>query len=377
MICVIKIKQFRQILIELFLVFLIFLAIFLFFPRVIFAKVAINEFSSYGSSDWVEIYRTKTENLSLYYLEDNVGNTKQLSSVDCSGDFCVVDWYNKLNRAGDIVKLFLAGYPSPEDKVTYGDIKDSVVVAPGDGQSVGRNTDGGSNWVIFSTITRGSTNNIGTSAPINISTPTPISTPTFKPPTPTPKLAATYKINEVKDEDGNVLSSVKVYIDGVYLHHHAPEVLTFCDGCQCDTYVDCGYGEHIIMLEKSGFGNWSEVVVTNAGYYKEVNPVMSLSDSVLPTSTPTPIATSTLTPTLTSIPTLKAVAVSATFSGEILGNQSSGSGNFYALETTASADLEENLKDGSLSFLPKVILVLGMVSLLSGGLWLWYNSKYR
>ena len=113
------------------------------------------------------------------------------------------------------------------------------------------------------------------------------------------------------------------------------------------------------------------MVIVNAGYYKEVNPVMSLSDSVLPTSTFTPTSTPTLTPTL------KAVAVSATFSGEILGNQSSESGSFYALETTPSADLEERPKeDISLSFLPKVILVSGMIFLLSGGLWLWYNLRH-
>ncbi len=101
------------------------------------------------------------------------------------------------------------------------------------------------------------------------------------------------------------------------------------------------------------------------------------SKPLTPTSTKTPTPTSTVTPkTTTPTLTLKAVSISATLSGEILGNQSSESGGFYPLETTQSADLEEELEDSSLDFLPKVFLVVGLVLLLVAGFWVWYNLKH-
>ena len=54
-------------------------------------------------------------------------------------------------------------------------------------------------------------------------------------PTPSPEPAkATYQINEVKNEKGEVLSSVKIYVDDQYVHHYAPEVLEFGDDYYCD-----------------------------------------------------------------------------------------------------------------------------------------------
>ena len=374
MIRVIEAKQLWQTLIRLFLVFLISLAIFLFFPRIVFAKVVINEFQI-KPDQWIELYNKGEDSIDIsgWIIDDDGGTEKYIisSGIMLPSKRCMSFSGGKFNwntTSEDTVRLLDSNFNLKEEYIYSS--------TPGEGISIGRVIDGEGDLVVLVSSSRDKFNTTGESCLALTITPTPIptSTPTSKSPTPTPKSAATYKINEVKSEDGEVLSSVKVYLDGIYIHHYAPEVLTFCDGCQCDTDVDCGYGEHIIRLEKSGFDNCNEEIMVNAGYYKEANPVMNLSDSVLLTSTSTPIPTST--PTL-PIPTLKAVAVLATFSGEILGNQSSESGNFYALETTPSANLEKKLEeDVSLSFLPKVILLIGMVFLLSGGLWLWYNLKH-
>lgn len=119
--------------------------------------------------------------------------------------------------------------------------------------------------------------------------------------------SATYKINEVKNESGSVLSSVKIYVDDVYVHHYAPETLTFCEDCTCDTYVDCGFGDHTISLQKTGYQEWSESETINVGESYEVNPIMLV---VMPTLTATP--TLTPTPTSTPIPTIAGPTPTAT-----------------------------------------------------------------
>lgn len=126
-------------------------------------------------------------------------------------------------------------------------------------------------------------------------TPTPSST---KMPTPSPGPAkATYQINEVKNEKGETLSSVKIYVDDQYIHHYAPEVLEFCNNCYCDNdkKVACGFGEHSIRLEKNGYQDWEETKVVRAGDSYPVNPVMKLLPS--PTLTPKATLFSSLSPT--------------------------------------------------------------------------------
>ncbi|MBP8591599.1 lamin tail domain-containing protein [Candidatus Shapirobacteria bacterium] len=135
-------------------------------------------------------------------------------------------------------------------------------------------------------------------------TPTVITTavPTVTKPTPTFALTlapakATYQINEVKNEKGEVLSSVKIYVDDQYIHHYAPEVLEFCNSCYCDDdkKVACGFGEHVIRLEKNGYQDWEETKVVKAGDSYPVNPVMKLLLS--PTSTHKAVPVSSLSPT--------------------------------------------------------------------------------
>jgi hypothetical protein len=80
---------------------------------------------------------------------------------------------------------------------------------------------------------------------------------------------ATCQIKEVKNQNGEVLSSVKIYVDGVYTHHYAPESLSFCPDCP-----DGNFGSHIIKLEKNGYQDWIETKDFLSGNNYEINAVM-------------------------------------------------------------------------------------------------------
>lgn len=333
------------------------LFIFLFFfPSFCFAQVFINEFNSYGSSDWVEIYRTSSENLSLYFLEDETGNEKQLSWDNCNGKFCTVDWDNKLNNSGDIIKLFLVSNPSPVDQIAYGD-KGNDSTAPQIGQSAGRSTDGARDWIIFSVSSKGSENGTGTPASPESSSFSPNPSPA----NPTPSPQTTYKINEVKDEAGNILNNVEIYIDEVYVHHYAPETITFCDGCQCDTYTNCGFGEHTIKLEKTGYQTWTEGKTISTGNNYEVNPVMS----VLTSTSPSPVVSLKPSPVVKLTPSKAPSVNEATnsqernLSGEILGAEESPEASQKPKELS-----ENQTSSGLLSKLPFFLIPLGAILVL-------------
>lgn len=219
-----------------------------------------------------------------------------------------------------------------------------------------------------------------TLAPTPTSSPTPTPpTPTSKPLTPTPKPTATYKINEVKDEDGEILNNVKIYVDDIYLHHYAPEVLIFCDGCQCDSYVDCGFGQHTIKLKKTGYNDWNEMKIINAGDFYEVYPVMSFSQSN-PSPTPTPtIKLTTPTPTLKIVPapTKKPAVKTASDSGEVLGEEESSPAAFYPWEATEEEKInQESTPSAKNKLLPKIFLGAGFSFLFGVAFWLWYNFYY-
>ena len=235
------------------------------------------------------------------------------------------------------------------------------------------------NWSNTVSITIAKSSPSPTSSPTMNPTPspTPTLTPTSKPPTPTPKPTATYKINEVKDEDGEVLrSSVKVYVDGVYIHHYAPEVLTFCDGCQCDGYVACGFGQHTIKLEKTGYEDWSKEITINSNTSDEVSPVMVFLESS-PTSTPTPkILTPTPSQKISPTPTPKKSNQTATTSGEVLGEEVATFSAFYPYEATGEPEENEATPSVRNKIIPKIFLVGGLVLLFTSACWLWYTFKY-
>ena len=312
---------------------LITTSLLFFSPKPCFAEIYINEFSSSGSNDWVEFYRTGNESIALYEIKDEIEQTKPLAPAICVGSYCTIDWDN-LNQGGDIIKLFLISNPGDlVDQVAYGDSGDDVN-APGSGQSAGRTPDGSDNFIVFDTPSQGSANPVfptatPTSEPIATFTPTPSPTPSLTA-TPTSRPdSATYQINEVKDESDVSLNSVKVYVDDIYIHHYVPETLTFCDDCYCDDdeQVSCSFGEHVIRLEKSGYQDWNQTKTISAGDNYEVDPVMEEIGSAA-TSTPTPKPTATPTKKLTPTPTPKLSPTptptpekEATVSGKILGEE--------------------------------------------------------
>jgi len=347
------------------------MAIFLFWPESVLARVVINEFSSSSSNDWVELYSDEDIDISGWILRDSASSIvkaiPKYTLIGPSGSvpkYYVIDASNRLNIDTDKIILLKFDDSTIVDQVFYGG--EGEVCAPIGNQTIGRFPDGTGNFVRFSVATDWRENN----APQD-PCPTPTPTPTPSPilttsPTPSPT-TATYKINEVKDEDGNILSSVKVYVDDVYVHHYAPEVLAFCNGCQCDTYVNCGFGEHTIKLEKSNFANWSETKTISAGDTYEVNPVMNQTNSdSSPTYSPTPSPSSTTSPKPIEV-------IGATLLGKILGEEGTSPAGFYPWEATEESKSQEATRAPKAKFISKLFLGLGLVFLFVSGVYLWYN----
>ena len=184
-------------------------------------------------------------------------------------------------------------------------------------------------------------------------------------PSPSPEISsAFYKINQPKDEEGNDISSVKVYVDNIYVHHYAPEELEFCDGCSCDGYVACGFGKHKISLQKNSYQEWSEEREINREGDYQVNPVLAKQteeESETEESNPSPSTSPLLTtPSLTTSSLEEEETVGtgeggkeemgADFTGEVLGEE----------EKKEKEEKEE--KKFKLS-LPLVIILTGLLFL--------------
>lgn len=380
--------------------FVLVLVVSLFSSTEVSAQVVINEFSSdtagtTADPDWIELYNNSDAavDLSQFRMEDyGVTNTKALSDAIGAKGFAVVEWSNKLNKTGDEISLIKISDGSLVDKVGYGD-KGTNASAPGPGQSAGRQNDGDSNWLIFNSPTKGQSNGGGQSTPTIPPSPTPTMEPTSATPTSTssPSPTAVYKINEAKDGSGNILTSVKVYVDGAYIHHYAPETLTFCDGCKCDTEVSCGFGSHTMTLGKSGYQNWNETKTFNLGDFYEVNPVMNLASqtpSPTPTRSPTDSSLKSTAPSAGGTATPKALLNQPTafkkLPGEILGEEKETT---VSGEATSSAEIltvfqltpTGSLKDGvnGQENKPQLFLILGGISLLAGGTILAWRKKER
>jgi len=186
----------------------------------------------------------------------------------------------------------------------------------------------------------------------------------------------------LENEDGDILSSVKIYIDGVYIHHYAPETITFCSGCKCDTYVDCGFGQHTFRLEKTGYNNWEKTEMINAAGSYEVNPVMTKTSA-----TPAPTSTPTLTPSPTPVPTAKPltptptpkVTPTPTPNPEVLGEEATGSGLYLLDEGTPSATPTSFAKDASSkkNFLPLTAIGLGVVLVFASLATFFFSSRQK
>lgn len=156
--------------------------------------VVINEFYV-ATPDWIEFYVFGEVDLASYRVEDEAGNSKNLNETTCVGNYCVLEWSNRLNVDPDtIINLIDESTGHPVNTVSYGD--DADVLAPGDNQTAGRIVDGVGEWVIFDDITKGMSNNDSkvfiTPTPSPTPTPTPTRTPTpTKTPTPEPEATNT------------------------------------------------------------------------------------------------------------------------------------------------------------------------------------------
>ena len=81
------------------------------FAHPVSAQVVINEFYSYGDTDWVEIYNTGDESIDLssYILHDNLGpdsnNKRTFSCILSAHGFTIMPWSDRLNNGGDIIYL--------------------------------------------------------------------------------------------------------------------------------------------------------------------------------------------------------------------------------------------------------------------------------
>lgn len=130
--------------------------------------VVINEFSSFGNADWVELYNTTASSVLLtgWTVKDEAGPGVALSGTVAAHGFFVVELGGALGDTGDTI------YLSDEtdavmESASYGDV--GGVAAPATGQSTARGSDGGVVWVP-GVPTKGQTN-----APTDI---TPPGTPT-------------------------------------------------------------------------------------------------------------------------------------------------------------------------------------------------------
>jgi len=157
-------------------------------PAPVSAQVVVNEFSSGSTNDWVELYyvSTATESASLagYSIQDSGSYNNDLSGEIDPNGFVVFEVGNRLNKAGDIIKLVdPLGVVS---EVSYGD-KGGVCVAES-GESIGRSTDGTGGFVKFASPTKSLANTSQESECV-VATPEPTveSTPT---PTPLPSVTA-------------------------------------------------------------------------------------------------------------------------------------------------------------------------------------------
>jgi hypothetical protein len=172
--------------------FVCFFLTFLFFvPLQAFAKVWINEFSSNGSNDWIELYND--DDASVQLEDFRIRDSSATNKLDLTGQitgkgFAVFDWGTKLNNDGDAIRLLLRNDESLVDQVVYGGTRE--IDAPASGQTAGRQPNGGAAWVLFATGSKGSSNAeapvapTATQVPVNTPTPTREPTPT-KIPTPT------------------------------------------------------------------------------------------------------------------------------------------------------------------------------------------------
>lgn len=166
------------------LVLILTVSLALFWVKPAYAAIKINEFSSAGNPEWVELYNTGTEEVNLngwmVLFHDNPTTSQKiiLGSNDkiLSGSFKIVerDYTNTvawLNDSGDAI-ILKDSNGDEQDSVRYGNATGSNVAAPSSGQSAGRSPDATGGWIIFSSPTKGASNNTSSASPSPSPSPT-------------------------------------------------------------------------------------------------------------------------------------------------------------------------------------------------------------
>lgn len=259
------------------------------------AQIFINEIlpnPSEGNNEWVELYNNSSEavDVSAWILVDAAGHQwglTEVGSVAASG-YAIFTYFGDgwLNNGGD--SLFLKNGDALIDSYTY-------TISISEDVSFGRYPDGASDWQVLNMVSPGEANAFFLPSTTPLPSLVPILTLVATPVTENGKC----RIGEVKNQMGETLSSVKIYIDDVYISHYAPEEIIFCSGCKCSE-TDCDFGNHKIKLTKAGYLDWSENRTINSGDNLEINAVMVVvsptpiadkSTSIPPTLTPTQIPT--------------------------------------------------------------------------------------
>lgn len=165
-----------------FIFLVVFTSLFLFFSssKVFAGDIVINEFAV-ASSQWVELYNkgSSTINISGWFIDDSGGSQKYTipdNTTLAPSEFKVFESgiFNFNTASTDVAQL-----------VNGSNVEDSYSYPSGpNGATYGRQSDGGNDWVVFATDTKGSSNNSATVVPTPTLTPSPTLTPT-KVPTPT------------------------------------------------------------------------------------------------------------------------------------------------------------------------------------------------
>lgn len=348
---------------------------FFLYPKNTFAQIIINEISPVSNPEWVELYNNSDENIDItgWKLIDAANSAKTISNIIMNAhEFFVYEnpsgW---LNNSGQ-ESLFLKNIASDTiDSVVYG--TGGVIGIPEVDKSIGRSPDASTNWINNLIWSKGITNLI-TSTPDPTTSPSITEVPTTtQTSSPTP-VKSIYKINKPKDQNGQLITSVKINIDNQYTHHEDDEILEFCGGCFCDVSksIPCDFGEHTIKLTKSGYSDWSEIRNFSQGNSFEITPILTqLPQETSVTSTPTPTVSIILskTPTITPTPTFKTIM--ATFSSTlsaVLGvstESASISADIFNLSPTAIPEKKiSKIKNYKIPFFISLFIAVSSSSLL-------------
>ena len=201
--------------------FALFTSLSFIFAKGASAQVVINEMSTDGSSDWIELFSSEDIDISGWILKDTTGEVDTIDSDISIGpstsSYYVIGVSNRLNNGGDIVTLYLPDGSTKKDEIPYGD--QGSVCTPTSSGSIGRYPDGNQVVERFVTHSQGVSNNSATLSPCptptpiptQTTTPTPTNAPTSTPtPTPKPTLTPTKTPTPTKasseNSEGNGLS---------------------------------------------------------------------------------------------------------------------------------------------------------------------------